>query len=187
MGAVRFIMDETLNPKQLSIEGQSAYKRGDYQAAARAFEAASQAYATLDDALNAAELANNASVAYLQSGEAQAALQILDGTAEVFRLADDVRRQAMAIGNQAAALEALGRLDEAIDAYQQSADLLKQAGEDQLRLNVMQILSALQLRTGRQLEALASMKVGLDGVEKLSVKQRLIQKLLNVPFQMMDK
>jgi len=180
-------MDEALNPKQLSKEGQAAYKRGDHQAAARAFEAASQGYAAVDDALNAAEMANNANVAYLQTGDAQAALQILEGTAEVFRLAGDVRRQAMSIGNQAAALEALNRLDEAIDAYQQSADLLKQAGEDQLRLNVMQSLSVLQMRTGRQLEALASMNVGLDGVEKLSVKQRLIKKLLNVPFQMMDK
>ena len=180
-------MDETLNPKQLSKEGQSAYERGDHLAAARAFEAASQGYTAVDDTLNAAEMANNSSVAYLQAGDAHSALQIVEGTAEVFRLAGDVRRQAMAIGNQAAALEALDRSDEAIDAYQQSADLLKQVGEEQLRLNVMQSLSALQFRTGRQLEALASMKVGLDGAEKLSGKQRLIRKLLNIPFQMMDK
>lgn len=180
-------MDEALNPKQLSKEGQSAYKRGDHLAAARAFEAASQAYMAVQDSLNAAEMANNSSVAFLQAGDAQAALQIVEGTPEVFRLAGDIRRQAMAIGNQAAALEALNHLEEAIEAYQQSADLLKQAGEDQLRLNVMQSLSALQLRTGRQLEALASMKVGLDSAEKLSGKQRLIRKLLNIPFQMMDK
>jgi len=180
-------MDETLNPNQLSKEGRSAYKRGDHMAAARAFEAASQGYTALDDPLNAAEMANNSSVAYLQAGDAQAALQIVEGTAEVFRLAGDVRRQAMAIGNQAAALEALGGSDEAIDAYQQSADLLKLAGEEQMRLNVMQSLSALQLRTGRQLEALATMKVGLDGAEKLTGKQRLIKRLLNIPFQMMDK
>lgn len=180
-------MDEALNPKQLFKEGQSAYTRGDHLAAAKAFEAASQAYMAVQDSLNAAEMANNSSVAFLQAGDAQAALQIVEGTPEVFRLAGDIRRQAMAIGNLAAALEALNHLEEAIEAYQQSADLLKQAGEDQLRLNVMQSLSALQLRTGRQLEALASMKVGLDLAEKLSGKQRLIRKLLNIPFQMMDK
>jgi len=180
-------MDEALNPKQLSKEGQSAYKRGDHMAAARAFEAASRAYSAADDPLSAAELANNSSVAFLQAGDAQMALEAVEGTVEVFQLAGDTCRQAMAIGNRAAALEALDRLDEAIDAYHQSADLLKDAGEDQLRLNVMQSLSVLQMRTGRQLEALASMKVGLDGTEKLSVKQRFIQKLLNIPFQMMDK
>lgn len=180
-------MNEALDPKQLSKEGKSAYKRGDYLASARAFDAASQGFAEIEDTLNAAEMANNSSVAYLQAGDAQAALQVVESTPAVFSAAGDVRRQAMALGNLAAALEALGRLDEAIDTYQQSADLLKEAGEDQLRLNVMQSLSALQMRTGRQLEALASMKVGLDGVEKLSGKQRLIKKLLKIPFNMMDK
>jgi hypothetical protein len=87
----------------------------------------------------------------------------------------------MALGNLGTALEAVGRLDEAIQAYQQSADVLKQANETEMRASVMQSLSALQLRTGHQLEALATMQAGLDGLKKPSPKQRALRKLLNLP------
>ena len=178
-------MTDALSPGRLSKEGSSAYQRGDYLAAARAFEAASQSYAASGDALQSAELANNCSVAYLQAGEAAAALSTVEGTPAIFAAAGDIRRQALALGNLAAALEAQSRLDEAADVYQQSADLLQQAGEYTLRVDVMRSLSALQLRTGRQLEALATMQAGLEGVKHPSPKQRVLKKLLQVPFRLM--
>lgn len=180
-------MTETLSPQQLTREGQTAYQRGDYAAAAQAFQAASQSYKTAGDTRNAAEADNNASVAFLQAGQPQAALQVVEGTPAIFAAASDFHRQALALGNYAAALEAAGRLDEAVDAYQQSAGLLKQTGDDTLRLSVMQSLSTLQLRTGRQLQALATMQAGLDDVKRPSPKQRMLKKLLRVPFQMMNK
>jgi tetratricopeptide (TPR) repeat protein len=178
-------MAEILDAQQLAKEGRLAYQRGDYENAARAFQAASQGYRTAQDSLNAAELANNASVAYLKAGDSQAALQAVEGTAEIFAAEGDIRRQAMALGNLGAALEAIHRFQEAEDAYQQSADLLKQAGEDKLRLNVMQSLSNLQLRTGKHLQALSSMQAGLEDVNRPSPKQRILKKLLEFPFKMM--
>jgi tetratricopeptide (TPR) repeat protein len=174
------------NPEQLVGEGKDAYRRGDFLAAAKAFTAASESYLVAGEALKAAEIANNASVAYLQAGDAMASLQAVEGTPQIFAEAEDLRRQGMALGNQAAALEAINRLDEAIDLYQQSADVLKQAGEDQLRSNVMQSLSALQLRTGRQLEALASMSAGLEDIRHPSPKQSLLKRLLRIPFRLLD-
>ncbi|MEJ2597608.1 MAG: tetratricopeptide repeat protein [Anaerolineales bacterium] len=178
-------MVEVLNATQLAKEAKQAYQREDYESAARTFLAAAKSYTTSQDPLNAAEMANNASVAYLQAGDSQAALEAVEGTAEIFAAKGDVRRQAMALGNQGAALEAIKRYKEAEAAYQQSADLLKQVGEDQLRLNVMQSLSRLQARTGRQLEALASMQAGLDDVNRPSPRQRILKKLLEVPFKFM--
>ena len=64
----------------------------------------------------------------------------------------------MAIGNRAAALDALDRMDEAEAEYVRCADMLKELGENELRAEVFKALSALQLRSGRQLEALGSMK-----------------------------
>ena len=90
----------------------------------------------------------------------------------------------MAIGNQAAALEALGRLEEAAANYERSAELLKGIGEDQLRATVMQSLSTLQLKMGRQLEALATMSAGLGGLKHPSPKQRIVKKLLQAPFKL---
>lgn len=180
-------MTETLNPKQFDKEGKAAYKRGDYPAAAKAFEAAAAGYEAQGDVLTAAEMKNNACVAYLQAEEAEAALAAVDGTAAVFAAAGDLKRQGMALGNYAAALEALDRIDEAFDAYEQSAQVLEQAGEDQLRLKVFQSLSELQLRTGRQLQALASMQAGLESTKHLSPQQRMLKRLLDIPFKMLNK
>jgi tetratricopeptide (TPR) repeat protein len=180
-------MSEVNSPQSLAKEGKSAYQRGDYLAAARAFEAARSGFSTARDELNAAEMANNSSVAYLQAGEAEEALKAVEGTPEIFAQAGDLKRQGMAVGNQAAALEALERLDEALVAYQQSADILQETGEDQLRANVMNSLSMLQFRMGKQLQALATMHAGLEGVEKPSPKQRFLKKLLNIPIDMITK
>ncbi|MEW5870225.1 MAG: hypothetical protein AB1894_13190 [Chloroflexota bacterium] len=180
-------MNDVASPKQLAAEGQAAYKRGDYLSAAQTFQAARQAYENAGQPLDAAEMANNCSVAYLQAGEPESALQVVEGTDLIFAEAGDLRRQGMSIGNRAAALEALERLPEAVEAYTQSADLLGQAGEDQLRSNAMHALSTLQFRSGRQLEALASMQAGLDGLKKPSPRQRFLKRLLNIPFEMLNK
>lgn len=180
-------MNEMLSPQQLAAEGKSAYEKGDYSAAADAFEAASVGYKSAADLLSAAEMANNHSVALLQAGEAQRSLEAVLGTDEIFAEAGDIRRQAMALGNQGAALEALKRLDEAIDAYERSAELLTQVEDKETRVSVMQALSALQLRRGRQLEALATMQAGLSGVKHPTPKQRMLRRLLELPFKFMNR
>ena len=180
-------MNETLNPKQLADEGKSAFQREDYVAAAKAFQAAAQGYGSSGDELNAAEMRNNSSVALLKSGDAQASFQAVEGTAAIFAAAGDIRRQGLALGNLGAALEAIDRKQEAAEAYEQSADLLKQAGEEQMRAHVLQSLSKLQLRSGRQIEALATMEAGIESFEHPSFKQRLLKKLLHWPFRLLGR
>ena len=180
-------MSETISPNQLVKEAKKAYEMGSFVESAHAFEAAAQAFLSSGDELMASEMRNNSSVAFLQAGEAEAALQAVEGTAEIFAQADDTRRQGMALGNLGAALEALSRVGESMEAYLQSAELLKQAGEADLRMHVMRSLSALQLRSGLQIEALATMQAGLEGVEKPSPKQRLLKRLLNIPSKLLNK
>jgi hypothetical protein len=173
--------------EQLVEEGKDAYRRGEYLSAAQTYTAAAESYRTAGNTLLAAEIANNASVAYLQAGDPQASLNAVEGTPLLFAEVGDLRRQGIALGNQAAALEACNRKSEAADLYQQSADILKQAGEDKLRANVMQSLSALQLRTGRQLEALATMSAGLEDIKHPDPKQSLLKRLLRIPFRMLNR
>jgi len=180
-------MNESLTPKELVEEGQAAYQRGDYTAAAQDFYAASKGYDALGDALTSAEMLNNCSVAHLKAGESEAALKVVEGTEEIFAKAGDLRRQGIALGNLGAALEALDRLEEALTAYEKSGDLLKEAGEKELRAHVMKSLSAIQLRTGRQMEAIATMQAGLDGLDRPSLKQRLLKVLLRTPFKILEK
>ncbi len=180
-------MSQPVNPDQLSSQGKSAYQRGDFLEAAEAFQAAAEGYQLVGDTLNKAEMANNRSVALLQAGQAEAALQAVQGTPEIFANASDRRRQAMALGNRAAALNKLNRVDEAIADYENAADLFKQLGEHDLRAPLLQALSVLQLRTGRQLESLASMNAGLNEYEQPKPRQRLLKKLLDIPMKLLFK
>lgn len=180
-------MSETIVPKQLISEAKSAYQRGDYSAAASAYEAAAKSYEGAGDELIAAEMHNNSCVSFIQAGDAQAAIQAVVGTVPIFAAAGDIRRQGMAMGNLGAALEADDQLEEAADAYNQSAELLKQGGENDFRVSVMQSLSAIQLRTGHQLEALATMQAGLEGIERPKPQQRFLKKLLQLPYKYLGK
>jgi tetratricopeptide (TPR) repeat protein len=174
---------EIINPQQLADEAQAEYNKGEYLSAARLYKAAADGYLTAGDELLAAEMANNCSVAFLKGGNAESALEAVIDTDKVFELKGDTLRQAMALGNQAAALEGAKQLDKAIDLYSQSADLLKELGESELRAYVLQSISSIQLRRGQYLEAYGTMGEGVMGLGKPNLKQKLLQSLMQLPFK----
>ncbi len=176
-------MNETLSPQQLAAEGKAAYQKGSYLEAAQEFEAAAQGFTSAGDALSAAEMANNRSVALLQAKDPEGALHAVEGTGEIFSAAGDASRQGMSLANRGAALEALGRIEEAIADYEAAAELFKKIGEHRLRAPLMQSLATLQLRTGRHLQGLATMQSGLEESEKPSTRQSLLKRLLRVPLR----
>ena len=178
---------KTHSPVEISKSGDEAYQAGKYSDAADHFEVAAHAYAAQNDELNAAEMRNNQSVALLRAGDAKRAFESAKDTETIFEVAGDIRRQAMAVGNIAAAQDALWQLEAAEEAYQRSADLFSQIGEDDLRANVMQSLSQLQLRSGRQLEALATMQSGMQDIKRPNLRQRLLRRLLKTPFKFLDR
>lgn len=176
-------MSGIIDPGQLSKDGKDAYQRGEYGTAAKLFLASAQGYAAIGDKLSEAENLNNCGVSYLRDGDGQSALHVIQDTPATFASVGDIRRQGMALGNLGDALEAVDNKNEAADIYEQSADLLERAGEDELRAHVLQSLSKLQLKSGRQIEALATMEAGLEGFKKPSIKQRFLKKLLQLPFR----
>ena len=180
-------MNETLTPRDLTAEGKAAYAAKKYPEAGAVFERANRAYMAAGDFLNAAEAANNASVAWLQAGDPEKALLLAAGTETTFETAGDLLRQGIALANQAAALDGLNRKQEALDYYQRAAEYLKQAGENEMRAMVLKNISTLQLQTGGHLQALASMDAALDQKKKLSLRERLLKLLLRVPFDMMNR
>lgn len=165
--------------------GEKAYKTGQYLQAAEHYAEAERQFAATGDPLKAAEMANNRSVALLQAGRPEDALTAAHGTDAIFAQGSDTFRQALAIGNQAAALEALNRTDEALKQYWECSNLLKQIGEKEYRATVLKSISALQIRTGKQFEALASMDAALENQKKLSIMERFLKKLLDIPMRML--
>lgn len=176
-------------PQALTLEKQAekAYHSKKYQQAAQLFLQASDAYEKEQDLKKKADLANNASVALLQAGDAQAALDASQGTEEYYAQTGNLRSQALAIGNQASALESLNRLEEALSLYRLCNDLLKQVGDEDHRAYVLAKISAIQIRTGHQLEALASMDAALTHKKKLTFQERFLKKLLRIPMDMVNR
>jgi len=180
-------MKEILTPQSIAQEAKSIYKNKEFEEAAKRFKAAAEAYSITKDPINAAEMLNNCSVAYLQSGDAQAALDCVNGTVEIFRDNGDKKRMAIAYANRAAAFEGLCQYENAVKDYQKSSEILKELGEDERRSQVLQSLSALQLKTKDVFQALASMQASVNAIDKPKPKYRLLKQLLKFPFKIFNK
>jgi tetratricopeptide (TPR) repeat protein len=172
------VITEEKDPHSLAELAKASYKAGDLEAAAELFARSAQAFGAAGDILMNAEMLNNQSVTLLRLNKAEAALQSVEGTADVFSAANDYRRQGVSHANRATALAALKRADEAVEAFELAADALKKAGEDQKRLQVMQLLAALHLRRLKFLNAVIALQSGLAGVKEPTAKQRFMKKLL---------
>ena len=170
----------TTEPLQLAEQGKRAFSAQNFDQAVSFFTEAASAYQALDDALNAAEMKNNLSVALLKAGNAQAAYEAAAGTDEIFAQAGDVNRQAMAFGNQAAALEALKKLDQALEAYERSAALFAEAGESEMRSMVLQSAAAIKLRRGKVVDSALSMIGSVESTKKPNLIQRFLRFLLRI-------
>jgi tetratricopeptide (TPR) repeat protein len=165
--------------------GRLAYEAGNYSAAADMFLKAEQACKTVGDELQAAEMANNRSVALLQAGDAQAAFDACAGTEVIFNNAGDTRREGLALGNKAAALKELGRKDESLKLFQLSADRLKKAGDKENLAVVHKTISAIEMEKGDNLGAMSAMLDALQAKEKLTLRERFMRWLFSVASRLM--
>ena len=171
---------ENANPQTFADNGKKEYGKGNYQAAASLFSQAAQAYASMQNELNAAEMKNNESVALLQAGKAKEALQATDGTEAVFQKAGDIKRQGIAVSNRAAALEGLKKWNEALAEYERAATLFEEAGEGDMHSVVRKTAASIHLKRGRvgdsQMDVLDSLRL----VEKPTLAQRLMKFLMRI-------
>jgi tetratricopeptide (TPR) repeat protein len=171
---------ETTNPLTLADTGKTEYGKGNFKAAAALFAQAAQAYASVQDELNAAEMKNNESVALLQAGNAKGALQATDGTEEIFQKAGDMKRQGVAVSNRAAALEGLKKWKEALAEYDRAASILEQAGEGDMHSMVRKAAANLNLKRGRIVDSQMDVYDSLRLVEKPTLTQRLMKFLMRI-------
>jgi len=93
----------------------------------------------------------------------------------------------MALANNAAALEGLKNFSEALQLYEQSSDLFKQIGENELRAYVLKSISAIQLRQGKQFEAVASMQASLDNKPNPGIKDRFVKRLIQWVYKLLGR
>jgi tetratricopeptide (TPR) repeat protein len=168
------------NPITFAERGKIEYENGNYKAAADLFSQAAQAYAVVQDELNAAEMKNNQSVALLQAGKAKDALRATEGTEEIFGNAGDLRRQGIAVGNRAAALEGLKKWNEALAEYDRAATLFEQAGAGDMHSVVRKAAANLNLKRGRITDSQLDVYDSLRLVEKPTLTQRIMKFLIRI-------
>jgi tetratricopeptide (TPR) repeat protein len=171
-------MPDNISPQDISERAWQAYRSRDYAAAAGTFAEAASAYAARGDVLDSAEMKNNQSVALLRAKQAKAALEAAGGTEAVFAGAGDSRREGIALANQASALQALRQFGDAMRFYTRAGEALEKAGEDVLRLQVMQLLATLYLSRFKFFDAIIALQSGLAGVKNPTPRQRLMKKFL---------
>jgi tetratricopeptide (TPR) repeat protein len=169
-----------LNPITLAEDGKQKYEKGQFLAAADLFLQAAQAYKSAQDALNAAEMMNNQSVALLQAGKAREALQATQGTEEIFQKAGDVKRQGIAVSNRAAALEGLKRWKEALSEYERAASLFEQIGEGDMHSMVRKAAANVNLKRGHLTDSQMDVYDSLRLVEKPTFSQRILKFLMRI-------
>lgn len=174
-------------PENLSREALDAYQLGAYEDAVNGFKAANREFLDRGDDLNAAEAANNLSVALLKMDRTHDALAAVKGTPEIFRRAGNRQMEAMALGNLAAALEATGEIKQAEDCYTQALTRLEESDDQETRSYILQALSRLQLRGGKPFDALTSMQGALDSQPRLSLRDRVLRRLFDLPARLLGR
>jgi tetratricopeptide (TPR) repeat protein len=177
-------VSERSTPASLEDEALAAFREGRLDLAIELFQAAYKAYKQSGDALKSAEIANNMSVALLKTARPQEALQAVEGTQSIFQSAGDEHRAALAWGNLAAALEACGDLAAAEEAYKQATTRFAKLDDDENRAYTHQALSRVQIRQGRAVEAVTTMQTGLESKQGLSIRNRVLRFLLNLPSRL---
>lgn len=178
---------ETEKLEEVISNAKTMFHKNKYTQAIEGFQYAYQHYNEIGDELNAAEMANNLSVAFLHNRKAKEALEIVEGTEKVFEEHNDITKQAMAIGNKGSALEALKRFDEAIEAYNQSIALFDEAGEKELRSYVYKSLSALHIKRGDNFKSIYAMQQSINVKEELSMKDRIVKFILAIPGKLFGR
>jgi tetratricopeptide (TPR) repeat protein len=160
--------------------GKQEYQNGNFLAAADLFLQAAQAYASMQDELNAAEMKNNQSVALLQAGKTNEAFQATEGTEEVFQKAGDTKRQGMAVSNRAAALEGMKKWQEALAEYDRAAALFEQIGEGDMHSMVRKAAANINLKRGRLVDSQMDVYDSLRLVKKPTFTQRMMKFLMRI-------
>lgn len=166
--------------EQLTESAKAAFEKNNYSEAARIFLHLRDQIDPVQQPLEYAEVSNNLSVAFLKDGRPQAALDAVIGTDAVFANYGQKTLQAMALGNIGAALTDLQRFDEALSHYQQSAAIFEETGSKELRGYVMEQISVVQMKRGKQVESLFAMDAALQSRKAHTWREVILKKLMTI-------
>jgi tetratricopeptide (TPR) repeat protein len=166
-------------------QGVKLFQQRDFEAAARAFVQAQEAYESEGQKDMAAEMQTNRGLVHRTLGENQQALDIMQTALHTFQEMNDTRRTAMVLGNLGGVYAALGDKEQAYNCYRQAADIFEELGEKKLYGETLIAMGDLQVRDGKIMAGAATYESGLDNLDDLSASQKVIKGLLGIRNRLM--
>jgi tetratricopeptide (TPR) repeat protein len=165
---------ETLKSKSLAAFNNKQYKK-----AVTGFTMCIEILTRTGSELDLAEMRNNLSVALLQVKDFNGAYQAAADTDLIFETSGDYKRQAMALANAATALESLDRFENALPMFEKASEILKDQNENEMRSLILRRIAEIQKRTGKPLQAFASLESSFTQQEKDQPVAWFIKRLLS--------
>lgn len=166
--------------EELQEQGIKLYQQRDYEAAARIFQQAADAYLEVDKPDMVAEMQTNIGLVRRALGENQQALEIMQMALHTFQAHEDHIRTAQVLGNLGGVYVELGDKEQAYNCYRQAADIFQEQGENKLYGETLIAMGAMQVRDGKLWAGAATYEVGLEQLESLSTPQKIIKGLIGV-------
>lgn len=165
--------------EQLKELGLQQFQNKQFKAASESFQKCVTLLENTGMTPESAEMRNNQAVALVRIKSFQEALEALQGTPEAFHTAGDVQKEGMAYANLGNALEGLKNNEAAIEAYEKSIESFKACGEKKLLSITLKYLSDLQMRSGKQYQALASLQSAYDESPEANLKTNFFKRGLD--------
>lgn len=166
--------------KELQEQGVKLFQQHDYEAAAKIFHQAQDAYAEAGQDDMVAEMKVNIGLAHRALGETQQALEIMQEALRTFQERDDAMRTAQVLGNLGGVYNALGDKEQSFASYRQAADIFKELGENELYGETLLAIGDLQLRDGKIVMGANTYRIGLENLPNLTPTQKIIKSLSGV-------
>lgn len=166
--------------EELQQKGVKLYEQQDYEAAARVFQQALEAYQESGERDMVAEMQVNIGLVHRALGQYQQALDSMQQAYNTFQDTKDHKRLAQVTGNMGGVYLKLGDKEQAYDCYRQAADLFQDLGEQKMYGETMIAMARLQVSDGKIWSGAATYEVGLENLGELSASQKILKNLIGI-------
>ncbi len=165
---------------ELKEQGLKLHQQHDYEAAARLFQQAQEAYVDEGEQDMAAEMQVNIGVIHRILGENQQALDAMQAALRIFQDMDDKERVAKVLGNMGGVYTSLGDKEQAYTAYREAADIFEDLGDKENHGETLVAMGYLLIGNGKWFAGATTIGDGLKYKQNLSANERMMKGLANV-------
>ena len=163
---------------ELTARAKIEFQKNQFKEAAADFRSCLTMLTPDGEPLEIAEMRNNLGVSLVRSADYQTALDVLLGTDTVFAGAHETQKQGMALANIASAYAGLKEYDQAASAYTQAIECFKQCGDKKLCSITLRALSDLQLKSGKQYQAIGTLQAAYLEKPRTTLKDKFFSSAL---------